>query len=1048
MLYPKNAAPRLDGALFENPTAEYRGAPFWAWNCKLNKGVLLEEIDQMQEMGMGGFHIHCRVGLDTEYLGEEFFEYVRLCNETAKRKGMLCWLYDEDRWPSGSAGGLVTKDRACRARFMVLEPEDYREAEGGQAYMSAAKAIRSGDRTELGRYEIRLDGNGCLAAYRRLNDGEASSGNVWRAFLEISGKTPWFNNQSYVNTLDKKAIDRFIEKTHERYAENLGEDFGASVPAIFTDEPQTMHKERLREPFERRPIILPYTDDFEDTFRAACGRSLLEHIPELVWELPDNRVSVIRYYFHRHLCERFSEAFGDNIGKWCSGHRLMLTGHMMSEWTLFSQTLTMGEAMRPMKDFGLPGVDMLCDRREFSTVKQAQSVSHQYGRAGVMSEIYGVTGWDFDFRGHKLAGDWQAALGVTTRVHHLTWLTMAGEGKRDYPASIGYQSPWYKEYRWIENHFSRLNTALTRGRPLVRVGVIHPVESYWMYWGTRSQTSDVRMELETQFTNIIDWLLYGLIDFDFISESLLSTSETESGEAKFPMGGMAYDAVIIPACRTLRRTTFERLKDFAERGGKVIFAGGAPGYVDAAPTDEVEKFAARCTGVAYSSAAILKALEPFRDIDVSVGNADGDDGTRVRHVETGVRATNMFYQLREDAGCRWLFLCHVNRMPNESVSYTEELRIRIKGQWKPAYYDTLSGEIRPAAPAYENGDTILTHYCSFHDSVLLKLEKGRTAAGTAEAYRRVEEKEYLPAPASVELSEPNVFLLDMAEYRFDQETEWNREDEILRIDNKFRGRLGFPLRMEALAQPWVTGEKPCGHTLHLKFTVSSEAEVRGARFAMEDLGKNSLAVNGERVDGSPSGWFTDYDIQSVEIPPLHRGVNEITVSIPFGEKTNVEWCYLLGDFGVSVAGREKRLAGMPEKVVYGDWTGQGLPFYAGNLTYRIPVACGAGRLYIEAPHYKGALLKVRLDSAEAGHLAFAPYRLDCGRVEAGEHLLEITVFGNRFNAFGAVHNADLAESWHGPNIWRTTGVKWSYEYQLKPMGLLAAPQYWVEGQEP
>ncbi|MBQ5748762.1 MAG: hypothetical protein IIV87_01260, partial [Oscillospiraceae bacterium] len=47
--------------------------------------------------------------------------------------------------------------------------------------------------------------------------------------------------------------------------------------------------------------------------------------------------------------------------------------------------------------------------------------------------------------------------------------------KRDYPASINYQSPWYREYSYIENHFARVNTALTRGTPIVKIGVIHPV---------------------------------------------------------------------------------------------------------------------------------------------------------------------------------------------------------------------------------------------------------------------------------------------------------------------------------------------------------------------------------------------------------------------------------------------------------------------------------------------------------------------------------------------------------------------------------------------
>ena len=122
-----------------------------------------------------------------------------------------------------------------------------------------------------------------------------------------------------------------------------------------------------------------------------------------------------------------------------------------------------------------------------------------------------MTNWDFDFRGHKLQGDWQAALGVTVRVHHLTWTSLAGEAKRDYPACIGYQSPWYKEYPYVENYFARINTLLTRGKADVRIGVIHPIESYWLHWGSEEKTGAIREEMDTNFQKLTDWLLYGFL---------------------------------------------------------------------------------------------------------------------------------------------------------------------------------------------------------------------------------------------------------------------------------------------------------------------------------------------------------------------------------------------------------------------------------------------------------------------------------------------------------------------------------------------------------
>ena len=110
MLYKKNVEHSLKKELFRNPTAEYRGTPFWALNSHLTKEELCRQIDIFKEMGLGGFHLHVRTGLENEYLGEEYMELMKDTVVKAKNEDMLAWLYDEDRWPSGAAGGLVTKN--------------------------------------------------------------------------------------------------------------------------------------------------------------------------------------------------------------------------------------------------------------------------------------------------------------------------------------------------------------------------------------------------------------------------------------------------------------------------------------------------------------------------------------------------------------------------------------------------------------------------------------------------------------------------------------------------------------------------------------------------------------------------------------------------------------------------------------------------------------------------------------------------------------------------------------------------------------------------
>ena len=116
---------------------------------------------------------------------------------------MYCFLYDEDRWPSGSAGGIVTRVTNNRTRFLVFSPVGYVE-DDEEAYMAAAKAVRSKNRKHLAYYRIHLDGEGYLEKYDFLTQKPQNTDDVWGAFLEVSGDTPWFNNQAYVNILDKR----------------------------------------------------------------------------------------------------------------------------------------------------------------------------------------------------------------------------------------------------------------------------------------------------------------------------------------------------------------------------------------------------------------------------------------------------------------------------------------------------------------------------------------------------------------------------------------------------------------------------------------------------------------------------------------------------------------------------------------------------------------------------------------------------------------------------------------------------------------------------
>ena len=79
MLYKKKDAPRLDHELFRHPTAEYRSAAFWSWNCRLDRKELEWQLEVLKKMGMGGAHFHVRSGMATPYLSEEYMDIVKAC---------------------------------------------------------------------------------------------------------------------------------------------------------------------------------------------------------------------------------------------------------------------------------------------------------------------------------------------------------------------------------------------------------------------------------------------------------------------------------------------------------------------------------------------------------------------------------------------------------------------------------------------------------------------------------------------------------------------------------------------------------------------------------------------------------------------------------------------------------------------------------------------------------------------------------------------------------------------------------------------------------
>lgn len=1050
---------------FKNPGKEYRAAPFWAWNGKVKKEILKKQIKDFKEMGMGGFHIHSRIGLDTPYLEEEFMDCVKYCSRLAKENDLLTWLYDEDKWPSGYGGGRVTREERFRNRYLLFSKNRYEDGRMVERNLPPRRVSADGTARLLMKYRVVLKG-GNLAEYEACPPGREfgdckKEADDWYAYLIVTKELSWFNDSAYVDVLNPEAIKRFTQVTHDVYYRELGAEFSKNIPAVFTDEPQMNRFETLPFPQSDQEVGIPYTDRTDELYQNMYGESILERLPEIFWERADGRPFVTRYRYLDFISEQFACSYAGTIGHWCRDHGILMSGHLMMEPTLDSQSRHIGEAMRSYREFGLPGIDMLADRHEYTTAKQAQSVSRQFGRPGVISELYGVTNWNFDFRGHKHQGDWQAALGVTVRVPHLAWMYMGGESKRDYPAPIDAHSPWYRRYRLIEDHFARLNTVMTRGKARVKVAVIHPIESYWMYMGPDSANAGKRQELERNFSDIIQWLLFGLCDFDYISEALLPLQYGGKRAKRLRVGEMEYEAVIVPGLVTMRRTTLSILKEFREQGGTVIFAGDLPGYVDGMVGEEAVEFAGKCLRTGFERQKIKAVLEPFCE---------------VRAVnERYLPEENLLYQMRDDGDVRWLFLANgriINAMETENLGRelnTKKISVYVKGRFQVFVYDTMTGEIYQKESVVERDKTRIEMFFYSHDSVLFKLvPEGAAVPEETSASKSPSTPE--PSPLSIpdlkrlpshelnthgtcirfptrteySLKEPNILLLDMARYRLDQ-GQWQEREELLRIDNRIRKQAGYRMRTDSFPQPWLeSGEPVKEHCVELLFDVESETEAGEVCLAFEGDGDVTVEWNGEPgKENNSRGNFLDDSIRKIGLGKVKKGINQLKMTVPFGPKTNLEWCYLLGSFSVFTGGGRSVIMKTPGKIGFGDYSVQGFPFYGGNFAYHVKVDTPKGRGILEIPNYRGALMDVWVDGTYCDSVFMEPYRADLDFLAAGTHEITVLLYGTRINMFGQLHNCDEREAYWGPKTWRTQGTSWTYTYRLHENGILTEPLLYV-----
>ncbi|MGC8972026.1 MAG: glycosyl hydrolase [bacterium] len=985
---------------FLNPDKDYRSAPFWSWNDKLDPEELARQVRDMKSVGIGGFFMHSREGLETPYLSKEWMSCIRRTVETAKEIGMNAWLYDEDRWPSGFAGGLVAKAIGDEGRAKILTLEIVK---------GELDPIES-----LVSFVAILDGSSIVKLKRTTEKTTLEDNEVGLIFRrEICPKVDWFNGDTYSDNLNPKSVKTFIETTYEAYFKEFGDEFGKTISGIFTDEPNIFAWRVAKRG-------LPWTDIFPEFFRDRRGYDIIENLPYLF--LDGERSYKIRYDYWRTITELFVNAYSKQIGEWCKEHNLLFTGHYLYENEFPRAILTSGAIMPHYVYQGVPGIDILTESiRETLTVKQCSSVANQFDKKRVISELYGCTGWEFTFEGQKWVGDWQYALGVNLRCQHLALYTLRGCRKRDYPPSFNYNTTWWKYNRVVEDYFARLSLILSEGEAVRDILLIHPIESAWMLFN--GVNFEEVSKIGEEFQGIADTLLAIHRDFDLGDESIIE----EYGkvvDGRFIVNKASYKFLVLPPMKTIRRKTVELIKEFLDCGGKVVAIKPTPDKIFAQEENLSWLFNHPNMFVLDNKRDLGKVLDKVLEPRISIQEIPGEE------------AGNFIYMERDIEGNKVFFVVNTDR----SNSHTVEISIHSNGkveEWNP-----LTGDIREIYTEQEENLTrIRADFGPAESKVYVVDAKSKP---TLNSPRKLQYKKslYIGPVLKFKRSDPNILVLDFCQYRFKGE-KWSDILPVWKAQLEIRRRLGMrDIHINGIEQRWrwVYQPHPNDNTpIEFRFIFNvRDIPKTPISLVIENAEDFEISFNGQSICNKPRGWYLDRSFDKVELPTPKIGENELILFCLYKNRMEVEDCYIIGDFGVDVLTRE--IIEEPDKLHFGDWCLQGYPHYAGSISYIDEVELNLEsneKVFLKLGNHSAITTAVWINGRLAGHI---PWKCADGLditsfVTKGRNLIEIEVVGSPRNMLGPLHQKSGKRPWTDSRSFRTEGDEFTPDYVLMPLGL-------------
>lgn len=976
--------------LFARPPAEYSTSPFFVWNGDVTEADIDYFMESYHAQGIQSVFIHPRPGLITDYLSDRWFQLVRYTVDKGAKLGMEVWLYDENSYPSGFAGGHVPAQM----------PESYNEGQG--------LLLRRLDKLEPGdarKYKIilRKDADGVRNVTFKAKEEIGKSGTYYAFELLSYAKKAWHGGYSYVDLLRPGVTRKFISVTMSGYQKALGKDLGHRVPGIFTDEPNIVPP--------RGKDTLRWTPDLFEQFTSRWGYDLRPHLMSLYEETGDWKK--VRHNYYALLLELFIERWSKPWYDYSITNGIYWTGHYWEHGWPSPNDGPDNMAMYAWHQ--VPSIDMLFNQfnegvnAQFGNVravKELSSVANQMGRRRTLSETYGGAGWELRFEDMKRLGEWQYVLGVNLMNQHLSFGTMVGARKHDYPQSFSYHTPWWPLYHTQANYFARLSLALASGQQKNRILVIEPTTSAWLY-PSYTERSAKMMAVGNAFQDFVNRLEGAQIEYDLGSENIMKDNASATG-GKLSVGQRTYDLVVLPpGTENLDLATVKLIETYLGGGGKVLSFVDAPSRLDGAASDRIAKLAATNAGQWIRANAIdetaVRPLLASRDFAIDWNPASGG---------------KLFHQRRELEDGELIYLV------NSSLEQKAVGTLKAKGA-SLKKLDLATGEIAPYAAKAAGKELEVSFDLAPAGSLLLFT----SPTGTVTAPKPVPPATtpVRPAgPVTVKRLGPNMLAIDYLDLKLAGAT--TKDMYYYAAAKKVFTHYGFE------ANPWDAAVQyktdildrnnfpaDSGFEATYHFQITGAVNRASLRAVVERPKLWKVTVNGKPVTAKPGDWWLDRDFGVYDIGAfVVDGANTITITAsPMSVHNEIEPVYLTGDFGVEAQPAGWHLV-PPAALKTGSWKDQRLPFYSHMVSYGASYSFAKvpARVLVRLGKWHGTVAEVRVNGKSAGTIAWQPYELDIAKfVRPGANRIEVVVYGSLKNLLGP-HHGKINRGLTGPGAFR------------------------------